>query len=69
VSKWDPGGTGLRGMRSVIILDGSVEEVALAMIDDWGADLRAGGEREPCPAEHLTVSYDGGVFRPVPNLK
>jgi hypothetical protein len=56
-------------MRSVIILDGSVEEVALAMIDDWGADLRAGGEREPCPAEHLTVSYDGGVFKPAPNSK
>jgi hypothetical protein len=62
-------GTGVHGMRKITILGGSVEEAALALIDDWSADLRAHGEREPCSVENLTVSYDGGVFRPVPNLK
>ena len=56
-------------MRRVTILGGSVEEATLALIDDWNADLRAGGERKPCSVENLTVSYDGGVFRPVPNSK
>jgi hypothetical protein len=62
-------GTGVYGMRKITILDGSVEEAALALIDDWSGDLRARGERKPCSVENLTVSYDGGVFRPVPNLK
>jgi hypothetical protein len=58
-------GAGTRGMRRIIILGGSAEEVALALIGDWGADLKAAGDREPCTPEHLTVSYDGGLFRPM----
>lgn len=58
-------GAGIRGMRRIIILGGSAEEVALALIGDWGADLRAAGDREPCTPEHLTVSYDGGLFKPM----
>jgi hypothetical protein len=59
-------GAGTRGMRRITILDGSAEEAALAMIEDWGADLKAAGKRKPCTTEHLTVSYDGGLFKPVP---
>ena len=55
------------GIRGVIIL--GVEKVALALIDDRGTDLKAGGERKPCSKVHLTVSYDGGLFKPVPNSK
>lgn len=59
-------GAGTRGMRRIIILNGSAEEAALALIEDWDTDLRAAGERKPCTPEHLTVSYDGGLFRPEP---
>ena len=59
-------GAGSRGMRRIVILNGSAEEAALALIEDWETDLRAAGRREPCTAEHLTVSYDGGVFKPQP---
>jgi hypothetical protein len=59
-------GGGLHGMRRIVILSGSAEEAALALIEDWGADIRADGGREPCSTTHLTVSYDGGVFRPEP---
>ena len=53
-------------MRRIVILSGSAEEAALALIKEWGVELRAAGRREPCTAEHLTVSYDGGLFRPEP---
>lgn len=59
-------GGGFRGMRRIVILSGSAEEAALTLIEDWGADIRATGGREPCSTEHLTVSYDGGVFKPEP---
>jgi len=59
-------GGGLHGMRRIVILSGSAEEAALALIEDWGADLRATGGREPCSTAHLTVSYDGGLFGPEP---
>jgi hypothetical protein len=59
-------GGGLHGMRRIVILSGSAEEAALALIEDWGADMRAIGGREPCSTAHLTVSYDGGLFKPEP---
>jgi hypothetical protein len=59
-------GAGSRGMSRIVILSGSAEEAALAMIKDWEVDLRAAGRREPCTREHLTVSYDGGLFKPKP---
>jgi len=59
-------GAGIRGMRRITILEGSAEEAALGLIEDWEVDLRAAGKREPCTTEHLTVSYDGGVFKPEP---
>lgn len=60
-------GTGTRGMRRVIILNGSVEEAALAVAEDWNADLRAAGKEEHCPADYLVISYDGGLFKPQPD--
>ena len=57
-------GTGSRGMRRIVIRSGSVEEAALTLIKDWEGDLKATGRREPCTTERLTVSYDGGLFKP-----
>ena len=59
-------GGGLHGMRRIVIASGSAEEAALALIKDWAAETRDASAREPCSAQHLTVSYDGGVFRPGP---
>ncbi|MDY7078395.1 MAG: hypothetical protein SXV54_15870 [Chloroflexota bacterium] len=59
-------GGGLLGMRRIVILSGSAEEAALALIEDWSADTRGTGGREPCTTDHLEISYDGGVFKPEP---
>jgi hypothetical protein len=59
-------GGGLRGVRRIVITRGSVEESALALITDWAREIPVFNGKEPCRAEHLTVSYDGGVFRPEP---
>jgi hypothetical protein len=53
-------------MRRAVILGGSVEQVALALIDDWGADIGDAGNKTSCSTDHLTVSYDGGLFKPKP---
>ena len=62
-------GEGLHGMRRIVILSGSAEEAALALIEDWSPDIRDTSGREPCTADHLTISYDGGVFKPEPFLR
>jgi len=59
-------GGGLLGMRRIVILGGSAEEAALALIEDWSADIRDTGGREPCSTDHLAISYYGGVFKPEP---
>jgi len=59
-------GGGLYGMRRIVITSGSAEEAALALIKDWARDIKSVSGQEPCRAEHLTVSYDGGVFKPEP---
>jgi len=59
-------GGGLLGMRRIVILGGSAEEAALALIEDWSADIRDTGGRDPCATDHLAISYDGGVFKPEP---
>ena len=59
-------GGGLLGMRRIVITSGSTEEAALALIKDWARDTRSVSSKEPCSAEHLTVSYNGGVFKPEP---
>lgn len=60
---------GLLGMRKIVILSGSTEEAALALIEDWSADIRDASGRDPCTTDHLTISYDGGVFKPEPFLR
>jgi hypothetical protein len=59
-------GAGHHGMRRIVILSGSAEEAALALIEDWNADLGSTGGRPPCTGDALSISYDGGVFRPEP---
>jgi hypothetical protein len=59
-------GAGLRGVRRIVITSGSAEEAALALINDWARETTNISGKEPCRAEHLTVSYDGGLFRPEP---
>jgi hypothetical protein len=59
-------GGGLHGMRRIVITNGSAEEAALALIKDWARDITTFSGQEPCCAAHLTVSYDGGVFKPEP---
>lgn len=59
-------GGGILGMRRIVILSGSAEEAALALIEDWSADMTNARGRDPCTTDHLAVSYDGGVFKPAP---
>jgi len=59
-------GGGLLGVRRIVITHGSAEEAALALIKDWARDITSVSGKEPCRTEHLTASYDGGVFKPEP---
>jgi hypothetical protein len=59
-------GGGLLGMRRIVILSGSAEEAALALMEDWNADEGSAAEREACTGDRLSIAYDGGVFKPVP---
>jgi len=57
-------GGGLLGVRRIVITSGSAEEAALALIKDWARDITSVSGKVPCSTERLTVSYDGGVFKP-----
>jgi hypothetical protein len=59
-------GGGLHGMRRIVILSGSAEQAALALIEDWNADVGSTADAEACTGDHLSISYDGGVFSPHP---
>lgn len=59
-------GSGLHRMKRITILGGSAEEAALSLMAVWRAELSAAGERESCGPEQMSISYDGGVFRPRP---
>jgi hypothetical protein len=59
-------GGGLHGMKRITIQGGSAEEAALSLMEAWRAELSAAGERESCGPEQMSISYDGGVFRPKP---
>jgi hypothetical protein len=59
-------GGGLLGIRRIVILSGSAEEAALALIEEWNADTGSAAESKACTGDNMSVSYDGGVFRPEP---
>lgn len=59
-------GDGLYGMRRITIFSGSAEEAAVSLMEEWRAELEAAGESETCGGEHVSISYDGGLFQPGP---
>jgi hypothetical protein len=59
-------GGGLLGVRRIVILSGSAEEAALALIEDWNENAGSAAEQEACIGDRLSIAYDGGVIRPEP---
>jgi hypothetical protein len=59
-------GAGLLGVRRIVILSGSAEEAALALMEDWNADQGSAIKQDGCIGDRLSIAYDGGVFRPEP---
>jgi hypothetical protein len=53
-------------MRRIVILGGSAEGAALALIEDWNADVGSTADAEACTGDNLSIGCDGGVFSPRP---